>query len=106
MNYKWQGYIDYAFANDIPLVDLMEKAYQMGRTDQKAEDNSFFNFDEVIRIECDKARADERIQLVQWLVDNSVCGCEDCAFEEECNFNCADTLLFNYQKWLKEQNNV
>lgn len=52
------------------------------------------------------ARADERIQMVQWLVDNSVCGCEDCVFDEECNFNCAETLLFNYQEWLKEQKNV
>jgi len=40
--------------------------YEKGRADER---NSFFNFDEVIKIECDKARADERAKVIDEFVN-------------------------------------
>ena len=65
---KWQGYIDYAFANDIPLVDLMEKAYQMGRTDAKVEyenaDIPIIHGKEELELHDSRIRADERTKAI------------------------------------------
>lgn len=44
---------------------------------------------------------DELTYFAQWLVDSSVCGCADCAYEDKCDYNCADTLLSEYQKYLE-----
>lgn len=41
----------------------VQDVYEQGRTDEQAKCNKFFNFDEVIRIECDKARAEERAKV-------------------------------------------
>ena len=66
---KWQGYIDCAFANDIPLVDLMEKAYQMGRTDAKVEyenaDIPIIHGKEELELHDSRIRADERAKVIE-----------------------------------------
>lgn len=49
----------------------------------------------------EQIREEERMYFAQWLVESSVCGCDDCAYEDGCNYDCVETLLSNYQKYLK-----